>query len=286
MTPENSPFKDHNKFIPIVIAPIRRLELPDFKEVWEARDLLFFLTRRDLKVRFQQTVIGVLWIALQPILQMLIFYLIFGIIARVQTDGVPYTIFYLSGYIVWQLFTQIVNSSAFSLLGNIGIITKSYFPRLTLPLSTTVGSLIDFVITFVILLIFLFINHVPITTRYFLLPFLLVLTILFSSGVGLLFGALMVVFRDTKNLLAFILQIWFFMSPIMYPIKSAPESFLVYFYINPLTSLIDSYRWVFLNQGTLPSVKYFMLSTVVAVVLWIAGAISFRSMENRIADVM
>lgn len=286
MTQENSPFKNSKDFTPIVISPIRRLELPDFKEVWESRDLLFFLIRRDLKVRFQQTFIGVLWIALQPIIQMLIFYLIFGIIARVQTEGVPYPIFYLSGFIVWQLFTQIVNSSAFSLLGNIGIITKSYFPRLALPLSTTVGSLIDFAVSFVLLLTFLIVNHNAITIRYLLLPFLLVLTIVFSSGVGLLFGALMVIFRDTKNFLGFLLQIWFFMTPIMYPIKTAPDSFLPFFYINPLTSLVDAYRWVFLNQGTLPSVQYFLLSTIVALVLWIIGAISFRAMENRIADVM
>jgi lipopolysaccharide transport system permease protein len=286
MTQDTPAIRESKPFKPIVITPVRRLELPDFKEVWESRDLLFFLTRRDLKVRFQQTMIGVLWIALQPIIQMMIFYLIFGIIARVQTDGVPYTIFYLSGYVVWQLFTQIVNSSAFSLLGNIGIITKSYFPRLALPLSTTIGSLVDFAVSFLILLILLIINHNAITWRYLLLPFLLLLTIVFSSGVGLLFGALMVVFRDTKNLLGFILQIWFFMSPIMYPIKSAPESFLVYFYINPITSLIDAYRWVFLHQGDLPSMNYFLLSTAVALVLWGIGAISFRAMENRIADVM
>ena len=274
------------EFKPIVITPVQKIELPDFKEVWEGRDLLFFLTRRDLKVRFQQTVIGVLWIALQPIIQLLIFYLLFGVMVKVQTDGISYPIFFLSGFIVWQLFNQIVNSSAFSLLGNIGIITKSYFPRLALPLSTTIGSLVDFFVSFALLMIFLIADHYAITTRYFLLPFLLLLTMIFSSGVGLLFGALMVVFRDTKNLLGFILQIWYFITPVMYAIKNAPKEFLPVFYLNPLTSLIDAYRWVFLGTGDLPSLQFFLLSTLVAIILWAVGAVSFRAMENRIADVM
>jgi lipopolysaccharide transport system permease protein len=271
---------------PILITPPGKLELPNFHELWERRDLLFFLINRDLKIRFQQTVIGVLWIALQPLIQMLIFYFILGILAKIPTDGVPYTIFYLSGFIIWQLFNQVVNSSAYSLLGNIGVITKSYFPRLALPISSAIGSLIDFAVSFVILMIFLIANHYPITTRYLLLPFLLILTLVFSSGVGLLFGALMVVFRDTKNLLAFILQIWFFMTPIMYAITTAPKEFHFYFYINPLTSLIDACRWIFLEKGTLPSVQYFLVSSGVAVILWFVGAIAFRAMENKIADVM
>lgn len=280
-TQENLPV-----YKPIVITPPKVIEFPDLHELWESRDLLYFLIKRDLKVRFQQTFIGVLWVALQPIIQMLIFYLILGVLVRVPTDGIPYTIFYLSGFIVWQLFLQIVNSSAFSLLGNIGIITKSYFPRLALPLSTTIGALIDFIVSFVILMGFLLASHYPITLRYLVLPFLLLLTILFSSGIGLLFGALMVVFRDTKNLLGFILQIWMFMTPIMYPISLAPQQFHIFFYLNPLTGLVDAYRWVFLRTGSLPQPLYFLVSFVVAVLCLGMGAIAFRAMENRIADVM
>jgi|ADurb_H2B_02_Slu_FD_contig_81_454683_length_1440_multi_2_in_0_out_0_2 lipopolysaccharide transport system permease protein len=271
---------------PIVVVPKRGLELPDLHEVWEFKDLLFFLIKRDLKVRFQQTFIGVLWIVLQPLIQMLIFFVIFGIFVRVPTDGIPYPVFYLSGYVVWQLFLQIVNSSATSLLGNIGIITKIYFPRLTLPLSTAIGALIDFLISFSVLMVFLLANNYPITARYILLPFLVLLTMVFSEGVGLLFGALMVVFRDTKNLLGFILQIWMFITPIMYTISIVPEQYKIFFYLNPLTGFIGAYRWIFLGTDSLPTVEYFVVSSLVAVAFLIVGMIAFRSMENKIADVM
>jgi len=125
---------------PIVITPPKSIELPDLKEVWKFKDLLYFLVKRDLKVRFQQTFIGVLWIVVQPLIQMLIFLVIFGVLVKVPTEEIPYPIFFLSGFVVWQLFSQIVNSSAYSLLGNVGIITKAYFPRLALPLSTTIGA--------------------------------------------------------------------------------------------------------------------------------------------------
>lgn len=271
---------------PIVITPPSSLDLPNFRELWEYRDLLFFLTRRELKVRFQQTFIGFLWIVLQPIIQMLIFYLILGVLAKVPTEGIPYPIFFLSGFIVWQLFSQVVNSSAVSLLGNIGVIIKSYFPRLALPLSSTISSLVDFFVSFTLLFVFLMVNHFPITVRYFLLPVLLIITTIFSSGVGLLFGALMVVFRDTKNLLGFIMMIWMYLTPIMFPISIVPQQYQILFYINPITSLVESYRWVFLGRGDLPAFVNLLLSFIVAVIIWFAGAIAFRSMENKVADVM
>jgi lipopolysaccharide transport system permease protein len=276
----NIPFK------PVVITPPGSLDLPNFRELWNYRDLLLFLIRRDLKVRFQQTFIGVFWIVLQPLILMFIFYLILGVLIKVPTEGIPYPVFFLSGFVVWQLFSQVVNTGAYSLVSNIGVIIKSYFPRLVLPLSSTLGSLIDFFISFLVLEVFLFANHYPVTWRYLLLPILLITTTIFSSGVGMLFGSLMVVFRDTKNFLAFILMIWMYITPIMYPISIVPEQYQILFYLNPLTSLVETYRWVFLGTGSLPSIQYFMVSFVVAIVIWFAGAIAFRSMENKVADVM
>lgn len=275
------------KFTPVVIGPPGALELPDFRELWEYKGLLFFLVSRDIKVRFQQTFIGFLWIIVQPLIQMLIFTVIFGFLIRVPTGGIPYSIFFLSGFVIWQFFTQIVNSSAFSLVSNIGIIIKSYFPRLVLPLSTVLGSLVDFVISFFLLLVFLLADgQFPITWRYLLLPFLLILTTIFASGVGLLFGALMVVFRDMKNLLGFILMIWMYVTPIMYPITIAPERYRIFFYLNPLVGLIDAFRWAVLHQGDLPRFDYLLVSLFVSIVIWYLGALVFRAMENRIADVM
>jgi lipopolysaccharide transport system permease protein len=280
--------KKGNEFTPIVITPPASLELPDFRELWEYKGLLFFLVRRDIVLRFQQTAAGFLWIIIQPLVQMLIFYVLFGVLVHIPTNGVPYPLFFLSAFVVWQFFTQVVNNSATSLVGNIGVIIKSYFPRLALPLSTVASALVDFGVSFLILMVFLLINGgYPITLRYLWLPILLVLTAVFSSGVGLLFGALMVVFRDMKNLLNFIIMIWMYVTPIMYPVSIAPEKYQILFYLNPLTSLVDAYRWVFLgNAGGSPKVSYLLISFVVAAVIWFSGAIAFRAMENKIADVM
>jgi lipopolysaccharide transport system permease protein len=270
---------------PLVITPPSSLEMPNFRELWDYRGLVFFMVRRDIKLRFQQTVIGILWIVFQPLILMLIFNTVFGIFMRVPSNGVPFALFFLSGFIVWHFFTQVVNNSAFSLVGNINVIVKSYFPRLALPLSTVANALIDFAVSFLILMIFLLHDgNYPVTLRYLLLPVLLVITIIFSSGVGLLFGALMVVFRDTKNLLSFILMIWMYITPIIYPVSLAPEQYRILFYLNPLTSLVDAYRWVFLGRGGLPDASLLAISLSVAIVIWFCGAIAFRAMENKIAD--
>jgi lipopolysaccharide transport system permease protein len=279
--------KKENGFTPIEITPPGRLEMPNFRELWEYKGLFFFLVRRDIKLRFQQTTIGFLWVILQPLIQMLIFYIILGVLIKVPTNGIPYHLFYLSAFVVWQFFTQVVNNSAFSLVGNIGVIVKSYFPRLALPLSTIANAFVDFLVSFLVLQVFLLLDgHYPITLRYLLLPFLLALTIIFSSGVGLLFGALMVVFRDTKNFLSYILMMWMYVTPIIYPTSIAPAKYKFIFYLNPLTSLIETYRWVFLGQGDLPRISYFLISFFVATIIWFCGAIAFRTMENKIADVM
>lgn len=279
--------KNESSFEPIVITPPSALELPNFRELWEYKGLLLFLIRRDIKLRFQQTVIGFLWVVLQPLIQMLIFYVFFGILVRVPTGDVPYHIYFLAAFIVWQFFSQVINFSALSLVGNIGLITKSYFPRLVLPFSNVASALVDFGISFLILLFFLLVNQgYPITLRYLLLPFLVILTTIFAMGVGLLFGALMVIFRDMKNLVGFILQIWMYLTPILYPVSIVPEKYQFLLYINPLTSLVDAYRWVFLGQGDLPQFNYLLISLFAAALVWFLGAVAFRAMENRIADVM
>ena len=271
---------------PTVVKPPGKIEFPDIKGIWEYRDLLFFLVLSNLKTRFKQTFIGVFWIVLQPIIQMAIFYIVLGVLVKVPTGDVPYHVFYLSGFVVWQVFNQIVNSSAHSLVGNIGIITKTYFPRLVLPLSSTIGVVIDFMISFAVLIFFLQISGYSINSRYVLLPLLLLITLIFSMGVGLLFGAFMVVFRDIRNLLSFVLQIWMFISPIIYPVSIVPDRYKFLVYLNPLTGLIGAYRWVVLRMDTLPSLSNLALSSLVAVVLWIVGMIAFRSMETHLVDVL
>jgi lipopolysaccharide transport system permease protein len=279
--------KKQKDFSPIVITPPKSLEMPNFTELWEYRGLFYFLIRRDVKLRFQQTVIGFLWVVLQPLIQMVIFSVILGVLVKVPTDGVPYHLFFLSAFVAWQFFSQVVNNSAMSLVGNISVILKSYFPRLVLPLSTIVNAFIDYLVCLIVLLVFLFINgNYSITIRYIFLPFLTLLTIIFSSGVGLLFGALMVSFRDMKNLLGFILMVWMYLTPIMYPLSIVPEHYRYLFYLNPLTGLVEAYRWIFLGSGDLPSIRYNLISLGAAIVIWFIGAVAFRAMENKAADVM
>jgi lipopolysaccharide transport system permease protein len=280
-------FKKRNDFTPMVITPPSSLELPDFRELWEYKGLFMFLVRRDIMLRFQQTVIGFVWIVLQPLIQMVIFYILLGVLVKVPTGDIPYHLFFLSAFVVWQFFSQVVIYSTNSLVGNIGIIIKSYFPRLALPLASVASLLVDFGISIVVLLVFLLINgNFPITLRYLLLPVLLVITTIFSSGVGLLFGALIVVFRDMRNLMNFILMIWMYLTPIMYPMSIVPEQYRILLYLNPLTGLVEAFQWVFLHQGDLPKVSYLLVSFVTAVLIWFGGAIAFRAMENKVADVM
>jgi lipopolysaccharide transport system permease protein len=279
--------KHGNEFVPIVITPPSRLELPNFRELWDYRGLFFFLVRRDIMLRFQQTVIGFLWVIIQPLIQLLIFYVLFGVLVRVPTQGIPYSLFFLSGFVIWFFFTQVVNNSAMSLVGNINVIIKSYFPRLALPLASVASSLVDLAVSFGVLMIFLIANgHYPVTTRYILLPVLLVFTVVFASGVGLLFGAMMVVFRDMKNLTGFILQVWMYLTPIIYPATVVPEKYRFLVYLNPMASLVDAYRWVFLAQDGLLHYKYLAASLVVAILIWLGGAVAFRAMENKVADIL
>jgi len=271
---------------PIVVTPPKKIEFPIIKEVFEYKDLLYFVVLRDIKTRFQQTFIGVLWIIFQPLIQMLLFYVVLGVLVKVPTGDIPYPVFFLTGYIVWQVFNQIVNGSAYSLVGNIGIITKTYFPKLILPLSITIGTIIDFAISFILLFIFLYGNNFAISSRYYLLPLLLLLTLIFSLGVGLLFSALMVIFRDIKNLLGFIMQIWMFLTPIMYPITIIPEQYRFLIFVNPMTGLVDAFRWVFLGTEPLPSLMHLTISLITAFILLISGLYAFRTMEIRVADVL
>jgi lipopolysaccharide transport system permease protein len=279
--------KKQNGFSPIIITPPSSLELPDFQELWEYRGLFFFMIRRDIILRFQQTQIGFLWVVLQPLILMVIFYILFGVFVKIPTGNIPYSLFFLSGFVVWQFFSQIVNNSSMSLVANIGVIIKSYFPRLVLPLSTIPNALVDFVICFLVFLAFMVFNaSFSITVRYLLLPPLIIIVMAFASGVGMLFGASMVVFRDMKNLLSFIMMVWMYLTPIFYPITIVPEKYRYLFYLNPLTGIVQAFRWVLIGQGELPPSGYLLSSFIVAAIIWFAGAIAFKRMENKIADVM
>jgi lipopolysaccharide transport system permease protein len=271
---------------PTVLSPPKSWELPDFHEIWQSHELMALLAIRNLKVRFKQTSIGIFWIVLQPLILMAIFSVILGVLVKVPTGNVPYPIFFLSGFFVWQFFYQVVNSSAFGMLEHIGVISKSYFPRMVLPFSYTLSSFVDFFVILILLLAYLLVSGFSLNVRYLLLPILFVCSIIISTGVAVLFSAWMILFRDIKNLLAFILMVWMYLTPVMYPIALVPEEYRFLIRINPLTTLVEAYRWVLLGTGDLPPAGHFIAPVIVTVLIWIVAAFIFRKMENKISDVL
>ena len=271
---------------PICITPPKPWELPDFHEALQFHELVVLLAIRNLKVRFQQTSVGILWIILQPLILMIIFSVILGVLVRVPTGDIPYPIFFLSGLFVWQFFSQVVNCSSFGMLEHIGVISKSYFPRLVLPFSFTLSSFVDFFVILILLLVYLLANGFSINIRYLLLPILFAGTIFISTGVAVLFSAWMILFRDVKNLLSFIMMVWMYVTPIMYPITLVPEKYRLFIRLNPLTPLVESYRWVLLGKGDLPPIGHIIVSVAIACLIWIVAAFVFRKMENKISDVL
>jgi lipopolysaccharide transport system permease protein len=271
---------------PIEITPHALIELPDFREIWDRRELLLLLVKRSYKSRFQQTTMGYAWILLQPLIQMTIFYVLFGLIIRIPVGEVPYQIFYLSGFVVWQLFTQVVNGSTYSLQENMQIIAKVYFPRMTLPLAATLISLIDFGVNFCLLLFFMLINASWLSWRMvFIIPLLFFLLV-FASGVGLWFGSLMVVYRDIRNVMSFILMMWMYITPVIYPSSIVPEQYRIFLRLNPMTLFVDSFRWMTLGYGELPPAPHFLISLTVTLLIWLSGAMIFKYMESKVADIL
>jgi lipopolysaccharide transport system permease protein len=271
---------------PIEITPLKTLELPDFKELWSRLDLLVLLVKRSYKSRFQQTYIGYLWILFQPLIQMLIFYVLFGILIRVPVGNIPYQLFFLSGFVVWQLFSQVVNGSTYSLQENLSILTKVYFPRMLLPLSAMIVSLIDFFVNLGLLTFFVLINSATISWRIvFIVPLVLFL-LFFASGVGLWFGSLLVVYRDIRNVMTFILMMWMYITPVIYPSTLVPEKYQLILSLNPMTVFVNAFRWMVLGYGDLPTLTQFLISFSVSLIIWFTGAVIFRYMESKVADIL
>src|SRR6266850_2015032 len=212
------------------------------RELWEYRELLYFLMWRDIKVRYKQTILGAAWAIIQPLVTMLIFTYFFGKLARVPTDGVPYPIFFYTGLLLWTFFSNGVTNGANSLIGNSNLITKVYFPRLIIPSAAVGAGLLDFAIASLLLIgLLIYYGFSPAWEYLMILP-LIVLTTLFSLGVGIWFSALNVRYRDVRYALPFLIQVWFFVSPIIYPSSLVPEEWRWVLSLNPLTGLVESFR--------------------------------------------
>jgi lipopolysaccharide transport system permease protein len=258
---------------------------PKLQELWEFRELLYFFAWRDIKVRYKQTVMGVLWAIIQPFLTMVIFSLFFGRLANIPSDGLPYPVFSYAALVPWTFFANALNQASNSLVVNASMIKKIYFPRLALPIATVLAGVIDFVLSFVVLLgMMLYYGLVP-TLNVLWLPLFLLLALVTSLGVSLWLSVLNVQFRDVRYTIPFLTQAWLFVTPIAYPSSMLSEFWRTVYGLNPMAGVVEGFRWALLGTGTPPG-KMIIVSALVALTLFISGAFYFRRMEQSFADIL
>ncbi len=268
----------------IVIEPGRRRLAEEISNLLDYRDLLYFLTRRDLSVRYKQTVLGVLWAILQPLLTMVVFSVFLGSLAKVPSDGVPYPVFAYLGLLPWTYFSSAVTRGAISLVAHANLLGKVYFPRVLIPFSAILSALVDFVIAAVILVgIMLYFGMLPAPSSILLVP-LSVLTALLALGVGMWLAALNVRYRDVQHATPFLMQIWMFATPVVYPGSLVPESYRAWFHLNPMAGIISAYRSAVL--GTPVDGQALAIAAAVTLAFLGLGIWQFRRMDRFFADVV
>lgn len=254
-------------------------------ELWEYRELVYFLIWRDIKVRYKQTVLGASWAILQPFLTMVVFSLFFGRLAKIPSDGLPYPIFSYAALVPWTLFANGLRQASNSLVGSANLIKKVYFPRLALPLAVVLSGGVDFMLAFLVLLGMMFYYGVSPTINTLWLPLFLLLAFMTSLGVGLWFTAMNVQFRDVHYVVPFLTQLWLFITPIAYPSSLLSEPWRTLYAVNPMAGVVEGFRWVLLGTAT-AAAPMVIISAVIALVLLVSGAFYFRRMEKIFADVV
>jgi lipopolysaccharide transport system permease protein len=268
-----------------VIRPTRGWAALDLRRVWEYRELLGFLTWRDIKVRYKQTMLGASWAIIQPFCTMIVFSLFFGKLAKLGSDGVPYPIFAYTALVPWTFFANGLSQASNSLVGSANLIRKIYFPRLTIPISTVLSGLVDLALSFVVLIAMMAYYDVWPTANIIWLPAFTLLACTTSLGVGLWLAAMNVQFRDVKYVVPFLAQLWMFATPIAYSSSLLHGSWRTVYGLNPMVGVVDGFRWALLGTGTAPGLAVAM-SVVVALGILVSGAFYFRRMERTFADVV
>ena len=267
-----------------VIEPRKGWRALDLQELWAYRELLYVLTMRDIKVRYKQTVLGFSWAIIQPAMMMLVFSVIFGGLAKMPSDGHPYPLFVYSGLLPWTFFQTAVGSASNSLLNSSHLVTKVYFPRLMIPLSAIGSGLADFLIATMVLFVLMAIYGGTFGLSLLLAPLLILGVAFVALGVGTFLAALTVSYRDFRYVVPFVLQLWMFATPVVYPASIVPEKWRMLLYLNPMAGMIEGFRSAFLgstlNQGAVA------LSLVIAAVMFAAGVAYFERVERRFADII
>lgn len=268
-----------------IIEPTRGWLSLNLQEIWAYHELVYFLIWRDMKVRYKQTAIGVIWVILQPLLTMVVFTLVFNRIANISSDGLPYPIFAYAALLPWNLFAGALNRSGNSLVGQSNLITKVYFPRLIVPLSATVSGVVDFAIAFIILIAMMVWYGVAPNWGVLALPLFILLALAAGFSVGLWLSALNVRYRDVGYALPFLVQLWLFASPVAYPTSVVPEKWQFLYSLNPMAGVIEGFRWALLGKAQ-PDFGVIAVSAAAVIAVLFGGLVYFKRTERTFADVV
>jgi lipopolysaccharide transport system permease protein len=273
---------------PTIIAPSKGWTALQLSTIWQYRELLYFLVWRDIKVRYKQTALGIMWVVLQPVMTMLIFSGLFGLLLQVPSNGIPYPVFVFTGLLPWTYFASALSRSSVSLVDSRNLITKVYFPRLLVPLTGVLAGLIDFIVGLTVLIVLMLMYGVVPTEAVLLTPAFLLLAMLTALGFGLWLSALNVRFRDIGYVIPFLIQIWLYVTPVIYSVSLIPQRFQFLLGLNPMTSVVTGFRWAILGQppATETSPVVFALSIIITAVVLISGLIFFRRTERTFADII
>jgi lipopolysaccharide transport system permease protein len=268
----------------IYIKPSRGLAALNLRDLWVYRELVFFMVWRDVKVRYKQTLLGMAWAVIQPVMTMLVFTFLFGRVAKLPTDGIPYPVFSFTALLPWGLFIVALNQGSRSLVAHNNMVTKIYFPRLILPMASVFAGLVDFAIAFVILVGLMFTYRVtPAYEFLWTLPLFLLLAIVTALGVALWLSAINVNYRDVNHALPFLTQFWLFVTPVAYSSSIISEEWQIVYSLNPMAGVVNGFRWALLGSGNGPDITLWVSAAISALIL-VSGLFYFRSMERTFAD--
>jgi len=270
----------------ITVIEAKKGKVPiELSEIWKYRELFYFLTKRDIKVRYKQTVLGGLWAVIQPFFTMVVFTLFFGRMAQMPSDGIPYPIFVYAGLLPWTYFSNSLSTAGNSLVGNANLITKVYFPRIIIPASASLAHLLDFAVAMSVLGVMMVYYHYLPGIEILLFPFLIALTFFCAVGTGLWLSALNVQYRDIRYVIPFLIQLWMFVSPVIYPVSMVGEKYRWLLAINPMAGVIDAFRVSLLGHQP---IRWGLLgiSTAIIAILFVSGLYYFKHMERTFADVV
>jgi len=277
----------------IILQPSKGWSALNLGDLWRYRELIYFLTWRDILVRYKQTVLGVFWAVLQPFVTMVVFTFLFNRLGRISSDNIPYPLFSFTGLLPWGLFSKALTDAGRSLIANRSMITKVYFPRLAIPIGSVLGGLLDFFFALLVLIgMMVYYNYfsadsfqIALTSRLWFLPLFLLLALAAALGVGLWLSALNALYRDINYLLPFLTQLWLLVSPIAYPVSKIPENFRLIASLNPMTGVIEGFRWALLGTETTTG-PMFAISISITLLLLVGGLFYFRRMERTFADMV